>query len=134
MEHTEEFLNTASRARYAFKNGDKQTKREILRSIGSNMFLEGGKLRFEFRKPFDILLKEPLKKGLIAVAENSENANAAHQKRTKKSFSGAYISEWLHRLESIARYFAFEKGAYCPNLRLEERMASGSDEWIMVKK
>ena len=30
-------LNATSRARYAFKHGDKQTKREILRSIGSNL-------------------------------------------------------------------------------------------------
>ncbi len=38
---------------------------------------------------------------------------------------------WLQRLEYIARYFAFEKGAYCPNLRLEERMANETDEWVM---
>jgi len=38
---------------------------------------------------------------------------------------------WLQRLEAIARYFAFEKGAYCPNLRLEERLANKTDEWVM---
>jgi len=38
---------------------------------------------------------------------------------------------WLQRLEAIARYFAFEKGAYCPNLRLDERLENKTDEWVM---
>ena len=40
-------------------------------------------------------------------------------------------NNWLQRLEAICRYFAFEKGAYCPNLRLEERLANKTDEWVM---
>lgn len=100
VEHTEEFLNAASRARYAFKHGDKQTKREILRSIGSNLFLEGGKLRFEFRKPFDILLKEPPKQALNNAQQNSKSEHEKTPESAVKAFSGVKISEWLPRLGS----------------------------------
>ena len=100
VEHTEEFLNGASRARYAFKHGDKQTKREILRSIGSNLFLEGGKLRFEFRKPFDILLKEPLKQAVNSLQENPESELEKTPELAAKAFSGVNFSEWLRDLDS----------------------------------
>ena len=58
---------------------------------------------------------------------------ALEKRKTRKSKNTAIrgdIFEWLHRLESIACYFAFENGAYCPNLRLTERLVSGSDEWL----
>ncbi len=103
VEHTEEFLNTASRARYAFKNGDKQTKREILRSIGSNMFLEGGKLRFEFRKPFDILLKEPPTQALNPITQKQEFEPKEHQEKAKISTFGSHFSEWLPGTDSNRR-------------------------------
>jgi hypothetical protein len=63
--------------------------------------LEGKKLDYKVKEPFAAII----------------NAN-----KTK---------EWLQRLEAICRYFAFEKGAYCPNLRLEERLANKTDEWVM---
>lgn len=105
VEHTEAFLNAASRARYAFKHGDKQTKREILRSIGSNLFLEGGKLRFEFRKPFDILLKEPPTQPLNSAQQNQKSELEKTPESAVKAFSGVKISEWLPLIDAVRGYF-----------------------------
>jgi hypothetical protein len=76
----------ASRARSAFQNGNKEIKREILKSIGSHIFLEGGKLRFELRNPFDVLL-------IPRLDENKEKA--------QKSLSAPEFSSWLRRSDAV---------------------------------
>ena len=101
VEQTETFLNMASRASLAFKKGDNPTKREILKSISSHIYLQGGKLRFEFRKPFDILLKEPPAQALKAVSKNHEFEPKEHQEKAKISAFGSRFSEWLLRLDAI---------------------------------
>lgn len=85
VEQTETFLNIASKAQYAFENESKETKREILKSIGSHIHLEGGKLRFELRKPFDVLL----------IPRFDENT-----KKAQKPASAPQFHEWLPRLDS----------------------------------
>lgn len=95
VEQTETFLNMASRANLAFKNGDNPTKREILKSISSHIYLQSGKLRFEFRKPFDILLKEPPNQALNYTSKKQEFEPKEHQEKAKITAFGAYFSEWL---------------------------------------
>lgn len=100
VEQTETFLNMASRASLAFKKGDNPTKREILKSISSHIYLQGGKLRFEFRKPFDILLKEPPKQALNSVSKKQEFEPKEHQEKAKIVAFGSRFSDWLPRLGS----------------------------------
>ena len=88
VEQTETFLNIASKAQYAFENGSKETKREILKSIGSHIRLEGGKLHFELRKPFDILL----------IPRFDENT-----KKAQKPASAPQFHDWLPGADSNRR-------------------------------
>ena len=39
----------------AYRNGSAETKRKIIEIVSSNHVLEGGSLRFNYRKPFDLL-------------------------------------------------------------------------------
>lgn len=90
----------ASRASLAFKKEDNPTKREILKSISSHIYLQGGKLRFEFRKPFDILLKEPPVQALNKTSKKQEFEPNEHQEKAKNSAFGSQFFEWLPRLGS----------------------------------
>lgn len=56
LELTERFLNTAFNARDMIKNGNPEEKRKLTLIVGENLLLEDGKLKFSFKKPFDILL------------------------------------------------------------------------------
>lgn len=57
LAQTEDFIDLAFRAREIFRTGEISLKKEILRSVASHIFLKGGILHFEFKKPFDVLLK-----------------------------------------------------------------------------
>lgn len=56
LELTENLLNTAFYARDIIKNGNSEEKRNLILSVGENLFLGDGKLKFSFKKPFDVLL------------------------------------------------------------------------------
>lgn len=63
IENLERNLGFAVQARYRFANGTKAEKRDILATIGSNMILEGKKLRLDVQKPYfyfgEIIKVEP---------------------------------------------------------------------------
>ena len=94
----------------------KQLKREIIKRVSSNAYLVDGKIELELRKPFDSLMIQQV---------------GTQFEKTNKGLSKAKFSKWLQRLECICRYFAFDKRAFCSDLRLEERMSKNTDEWVM---
>jgi hypothetical protein len=67
--------------------------------------LEGGKLRFEFRKPFDILLKEPPTQPLNSAQQNQKSELEKTPESAVKAFSGVKISEWLPLIDAVRGYF-----------------------------
>jgi len=94
-------LNLASRAHELFMSSQPAQKNALLKYLLANAKADGENLVVELKNVFAHIL----------------DAN-----KSKK---------WLQRLEAICRYFAFEKGAYCPNLRLDERLANKTDDWVM---
>ena len=100
VEQADNCLNLASRAKNAWKNGSRQLKREILKSVSSNAYLIDGKLELELRKPFDILFVKPLDKGTNGESENSENLLVEKPENQKNTVFSGDISEWLPRLGS----------------------------------
>ncbi len=87
---TEDFLNMASQARFAFKNGNLDSKREILKSVSSHIFLSKGKLEFKLRKPFDVLL----------IPDVDESP-----KKQSNTALAALFPNWYSRLEQVSIYF-----------------------------
>lgn len=57
LELAENFLNTAFYARGIVNDGSPEEKKKLIMSVGENLFLDDKKLRFSFKKPYDILLK-----------------------------------------------------------------------------
>jgi len=64
LERAEDFFDTALRARQVFDRGMGEEKRNLIRSVGWNLFLGDGKLEFSFKQPFDILLKPEARQDL----------------------------------------------------------------------
>ncbi|MDO8667641.1 MAG: recombinase family protein, partial [bacterium] len=56
LELSEKTFNFACYASYWFKNGDLQTRKEILACLGSNQILKDGKLAIDIQKPFKYIL------------------------------------------------------------------------------
>lgn len=56
LELTEEYLNNAFHAREIILEGTAEEKRKLILSVGENLILQDKKLRFSFKKPYDILL------------------------------------------------------------------------------
>jgi DNA invertase Pin-like site-specific DNA recombinase len=102
---TENFLNMAAKARFVFKTGNIHTKREILKSMSSHIFLKEGKLNFTLRKPFDVLIKEGLNEAVNVDAENKIQAFDSHSKKTAQSLFDPKFSEWLPRLDAIRTFW-----------------------------
>lgn len=62
---TEKFLDTAFEAKDIMLNGSPPEKRELILSLGENLFLKDGKIDFRFRKPYDILLKPDFRTNVL---------------------------------------------------------------------
>ena len=56
LELAEKFLNVAFYARNMMLNGKPEEKRNLITTVGENLFLKSGKLQFSFKKPYDVLL------------------------------------------------------------------------------
>ena len=69
-EQTDICLKLAVRAQRAWKIGSKPLKRELLKSLCSNVLLKDSQLEFELRKSFDVILGDSLKQGLNDDTEN----------------------------------------------------------------
>ncbi len=56
-EQCSNFLELATRADSLLLRGEKEDKRKIINSVCSNLILKDGKLRYTYKKPFDLLVK-----------------------------------------------------------------------------
>ena len=56
-ELAEKFFETAFQAREVMESKDLEVKRELVRTVGWNLFLKDKKLQFSFKKPYDVLLQ-----------------------------------------------------------------------------
>jgi hypothetical protein len=77
-------LNLASRASELFESSKVDQKRQLISFVVSNLRLNGKKVLYDLKKPFE---------ALVACSESSE---------------------WLHRLEAIGRCFANGEAGYFP--------------------
>lgn len=67
LELAENFFETAYLARGIMEGDDIERKRDLIKAVGSNLFLKDKKLHFEFKKPFDVLLKPRICEDLQAL-------------------------------------------------------------------
>ena len=77
IENLENGLDFAVQARYRFATGTLAEKRDILATIGSNMILEGKKLRLDAQKPYcfltEILKVEPTASAEFELKKRANN-------------------------------------------------------------
>lgn len=53
LERVEEFLHACNLAAFVFENGNEEEKRNLVISLGWNLFLKDGHLQWKYRKPYD---------------------------------------------------------------------------------
>lgn len=61
LELAEKFFETAFHAREVMESDNLEAKRELVRTVGWNLFLKDKKLQFSFRKPYDVLLQPKMR-------------------------------------------------------------------------
>ena len=66
LERAEKFFETSFNARSIMIGDDMDAKKRLIQAVGSNLFLEDKKLHFEFKKPYDILLKPNIRNDVQA--------------------------------------------------------------------
>ena len=57
LERVENFFRSANLALFVFEHGNFEEKRNLVKSLGWNLFLDNGKLIWNYKKPFDCLIK-----------------------------------------------------------------------------
>ena len=57
LELAEKFFENCYQAREIMESDDFLAKRNLVKTVGSNLFLRDKKLEFSFRRPYDLLLK-----------------------------------------------------------------------------
>lgn len=99
---SEKVFDYACHAREWFKQGDLNTKKQLLETIGSNLVLKGKELRLELKKPFFII-----EKGLNALP--SENMRFEPRDfavvKPKNEVLATRIPYWLPIVEDVRTYF-----------------------------
>jgi hypothetical protein len=71
LELAENFFDTAYQAREIMEKGTLEEKRNLIQTIGWNLILEDKKLKFSFRKPYDVLLKPQYKESVQGWEESN---------------------------------------------------------------
>ncbi len=61
LELAENFFETAYQAREVMESNDIEAKRELVKTVGWNLFLKNKKLQFSFKKPYDVLLQPEMR-------------------------------------------------------------------------
>jgi hypothetical protein len=105
FELTVETLSFANRATDRFQNGSLESKREILRTFGSNLFLKDRKLNIDAEKPF-VILEEGLKKinGNIRTLEPWKSGLVEPENEP----SASQIESWCAVVEDVRTFFLQE--------------------------
>ncbi len=57
----EKFFENCFQGREIMESDNIEAKRELIRSVGSNLILKDGKLNFTLKKPYDVLLKPEIR-------------------------------------------------------------------------
>ena len=91
LELTEKTFNFATYARYHFINGDLQTKKEIVRALGSNFILQDKKLTLQAKKWL-----QPIAQGYPALEAEYLRLEPGKNRlnQTKNSQQEAIFSTW----------------------------------------
>lgn len=71
LERAEDFFETCHKAMNIMRGDDIGAKRDLIRKIGSNLFLKDKKVEFSFKKPYDILLVPGSKQNVQAWKESN---------------------------------------------------------------
>lgn len=66
LELAEKFFETAVQAREILETGSDEEKRNLVKAVGSNLYLRNKKLEFSFRKPYDVLLQPVMRSNVQA--------------------------------------------------------------------
>ncbi len=61
LELAENFFETAYQAREILESNDLEAKRNLVRSVGWNLFLKDKNLQFSFKEPYDVLLQPEMR-------------------------------------------------------------------------
>ncbi len=61
LELAENFFETAFHAREVMEGDNLELKRELVKTVGYNLFLKNKKLLFSFKEPYDVLLKPEMR-------------------------------------------------------------------------
>jgi site-specific DNA recombinase len=65
VEQAEEMLDTALNCHDVLKDGAVDEKRELILRVGENFFLKDGKLTFQMKKPYDVLLRPEVRTNVM---------------------------------------------------------------------
>lgn len=71
LELAENFLETAFHAREVMESKDLEAKRNLVRTVGWNLFLKDKKLQFSFKKPYDILLQPQIRSDVQGCSDSN---------------------------------------------------------------
>jgi len=86
LKRAEQIFEFASTAQERFANGDLNTKKEILATIGSNLILKDKKLLIEARKPFFLLEKALFPEGTTISPIEPENIGQSQARKIPSLF------------------------------------------------
>lgn len=64
LELAENFFETAFHAREIMESDNVEAKRNLVRTVGWNLFLKDKKLQFSFKKPYDVLLQPEMRENV----------------------------------------------------------------------
>lgn len=71
LELAEQFFETAFHAREILENGEFEEKRNLIKSVGWNLFLKDRNLHFSFKRPYDILLKQEFRNDMQGCTDSN---------------------------------------------------------------
>jgi site-specific DNA recombinase len=84
IELTEKTFNFACYARYWFSNGDKETRKQVLLGIGSNLTLKDGIVAVDLQKPLQFI--ETAKNEVVEISEMFEPTKEVDKSSQMDSF------------------------------------------------
>ncbi len=71
LELAENFFETAYQAREIMEGNDLMAKRELVKTVGWNLILADEKLRFSFKKPYDVLLQPAVRSDMQGCQDSN---------------------------------------------------------------
>lgn len=99
LQETEEFFHLAHAAYDTFKRGDLKAKKKMVKTIGWNLTLQDGILNWEYRKPFDALVRPNLTLEAVGKTKICEG-----KKKSASSVEEAVF--WRGVVDAVGTYFA----------------------------